>query len=214
MLTIVVRSVADVLDHRRVRRGLILGVRVHRDEVGLVLELHVLLSVLHSVVDAAVADRHTGEVDQIGSVLLGLRLVVVEDGIGPSRDVVAAVGLAGDDGLAALELREQLHPVGVESDEVISSLDTGGGLLAVPEGVTDVLGLVDVQHVGVGVPSIRVARELLGVVTLALAAGAGLLDVEQSKRSVLGGGTFHGSATRSTYTTKYKNIMRAKFNDL
>mmetsp|Transcript_3074 Transcript_3074/g.7143 ORF Transcript_3074/g.7143 Transcript_3074/m.7143 type:complete len:496 (+) Transcript_3074:347-1834(+) len=197
-VVVVIRLIPQVRYHTSIGGGLRAWVGIFGYEVAFVLELHELLGVLHGVVHAPVPNGHTGEVDRHPCPLLLLLqvLVEVEDGVRPCRHVVATITLSCNDQLPALELREQFQPPLVENDEIISRLHGALGLLPVPERVTDVLGLVQEEHIRVNVPGVRISTELACVVAVAV-VGAGLLDVEQGQRAGLRGGTLHGRAART-----------------
>jgi len=116
-----------------------------RDEVVLVLEGDESVRVLHGVVHAAVADQHSGEVDDRGRGSCLLR-VEIQNGICPGGDVVPSVAFSCDDELAAHEIREEQQPILIEGDEVVRGLCAGLGLGAKSERVAYILWLIQVQN--------------------------------------------------------------------
>mmetsp|Transcript_82946 Transcript_82946/g.179056 ORF Transcript_82946/g.179056 Transcript_82946/m.179056 type:complete len:208 (+) Transcript_82946:551-1174(+) len=186
-VVVVVRSVPKILDHFDLGCSLVLGVGILRDEVRFVQKLYVFFCVLHGIVDASIADHHSSEVNLF--VFVGLLVVKVEDCVGPSRNIVSAVRLSGDDGLATFHFREELGPAVVEGDEVLGRLHAVLHLLSISERVTNISGLIKIQHIGMGIPGVWVQRQLFRVVTVF--AGAGFLDVIQHKRAIFSGSSFH-----------------------
>lgn len=172
-IVVIVGVVSDVLDHSRLCRAHVTGIRVGGNKVFIVLELHKGFSVLDSVVYTTVTNNYTTEIDR----RLGVSTVIVQHSVRPGRNVVTTVALAGNDELASSKFWEEFQPLKVENDKVFCCLNRRCGLLTVTKTVADVLGLIQIKHISMGVPCVWVGGELGVVITLR--ALATLLHVEE-----------------------------------
>mmetsp|Transcript_20073 Transcript_20073/g.60818 ORF Transcript_20073/g.60818 Transcript_20073/m.60818 type:complete len:306 (-) Transcript_20073:131-1048(-) len=180
-----------------------------RDELRRLEELHMVVrAVLDGVVHAAVPDdegleRELGAARRLarGGGGGGAGLVRRHERGADGRDVVAAVALPRDEERPAHVLREEFVEAAQERDDVGAGVHGAQDLRAGAEAIADVAGLVQVEHVRVPVPRVRVGAQLARSEVL------GLFDLVQRQRPVLRRRALHGGAARPAVGPQEQRLL-------